>query len=334
MAHVKALLDDVCVALNREGVTAERDIPLAAYTTFRIGGVADIVATATTEDQVAAAVRVARKFGTALRCIGGGSNLLVSDDGVDGIVLVNAIRRLSFEGGFAIVGAGYEWDSLVEASVSRGLGGIAGMSGIPGTVGGAVCGNAGAYGESVGDRVVSVRVVDRDGQFREIERAGLGFRYRGSALKTSGEPIVLVQLALRPEDRRAISEQRQSVLDSRAEKHPPKSALTAGSFFKNIDDAGERARLALALGLVTHERRLAAGLLLDRAGARGLRVGDAEVYSKHANIIVNRGHATAAEVNRLAVLMKEKVRHAFGVQLQREVIWLGRGNPEGDRTGE
>ncbi|HPU85660.1 MAG TPA: UDP-N-acetylmuramate dehydrogenase [Candidatus Latescibacteria bacterium] len=334
MAHVKALLDDVCVALNREGVTAERDIPLAAYTTFRIGGVADILATATTEDQVAVVVRVARKFGTALRCIGGGSNLLVSDDGVDGIVLVNAIRGLSFEGGFAIVGAGYEWDSLVEASVSHGLGGIAGMSGIPGTVGGAVCGNAGAYGESVGDRVVSVRVVDRDGQFREIERAGLGFRYRGSALKTSGEPIVRVQLALRPEDRRAISEQRQSVLNSRAEKHPPKSALTAGSFFKNIDDAGERARLALALGLVTHERRLAAGLLLDRAGARGLRVGDAEVYSKHANIIVNRGHATAAEVNRLAVLMKEKVRHAFGVQLQREVIWLGRGNPEGDRTGE
>jgi UDP-N-acetylmuramate dehydrogenase len=126
----------------------------------------------------------------------------------------------------------------------------------------------------------------------------------------------------------ALDEQRQSVLETRAAKHPAKTEATAGSYFKNIEDSNERTRLSELLALPDTGHRVAAGALLDHVGVRGLRVGDAAVYEKHANIIVNRGRATAADVLSLGEAMRGKVEAVFGVRLEREVIWMGRDAPE------
>ncbi len=310
-------------ALHHAGIAFERDVPLRRHTTFRIGGPAEFFVDARNVETVAGVIRIGRQLGVPVRCIGGGSNLLVSDEGVRGIVVVNRIAHLRWDGVEACVGAGYGWDELVASSVDRGVGGIAAMSGIPGSVGGAIYGNAGAYGECVSDRLVKATVVAPDGEITTRAQAELRFGYRGSALKDSGDVVVEATFALDMGDRVELSEQRDMILKTRAEKHPRPDEPTAGSYFKNIDDFAVRTRLIRELALPDTGHRIAAGLLLDRVGARGHRVGDAQVFDKHANIIVNCGLATALDVVRLSDWMRGAVDAAFNVQLEPEVIWLG-----------
>jgi len=306
----------------------ERDVPLSDHTTIRIGGPAELLAPVRTVDELSLLLREARALAVPVTCLGGGSNVVVADDGVPGIVAVIRIAGLAIDGTTLRCGGGESWDDAVAASVDQGLAGIAAMSGIPGSVGGAVYGNAGAYGESVGERLVSATVLGGDGSMRSMTPEDLRFRYRESALKETGDLVVEAQFALQTGYRAGLLEERERILATRAAKHPSKDEPTAGSFFENIADEETRLRLIEELDLPRTDHRIAAGLLLDRVGACGRNVGDAAVFERHANIIVNRGSASAADVAELSRWMRERVAEEFGVDLEREVIWLGEESPD------
>lgn len=310
--------------VQREGVPVERGVPLSEFTTFRIGGPADCLVVAQTAEDIAKVLRVAREHGIPVRCIGGGSNLLVDDEGVSGIFVVNRVGSLRIDGTTVYAGGGVSWDDTVEFAVRHGLAGMSAMSGIPGTVGGAICGNAGAYGECVGDRLQSVTVVRPDGTRAQYDASALSFGYRTSALRRTGEVVVEAVFTLDRDDADRLREHRETILATRAQKLPAHDVPTAGSFFKNIDDTRDRKRLIEELDLPDTGHRIAAGLLLDRVGARGWVEGGAQVFDRHANIIVNRGAATSADVLRLSARMRERVRDAFGIELEPEVIHLTR----------
>jgi UDP-N-acetylmuramate dehydrogenase len=319
-------------ALTETNIRFERDVPLNSCTTFRIGGLADFFVEADTVEIMSDVVRFGRDYAVPVRCLGGGSNVLVSDRGVSGIVIINRVVEASFDADRVTLGAGSTWDDAVAATVEKGLDGFVSMSGIPGSVGGAIYGNAGAYGQCVADALESVKVVTRDGFVRDIPSSGLSFGYRESILKTTGDIIVEATFMLSAGDTVRLAEERETILQTRESKHPSPNEPTAGSFFKNIDDDQTRSRLIHELGLPDSGHRIAAGLLLDKVGARGHREGDAKVFEKHANIIVNRGHATASDVLALSKWMHDRVHGKFNVQLEPEVIWFGRtDNTTNDR---
>ena len=322
MRNMETLVSD----LQHIGIQVETDYLLKDCTTFRIGGPARAAAFARTLQEMTLILHRAQKYGVPVTCLGGGSNVLVSDDGIDGIVLLNRIHTLSFDGSVATVGSGYDWDDFVDAAGDKGLSGTAAMSGIPGSVGGAIYGNAGAYGECVSDRIVSITLIDAAGNTRITTPDTLGFGYRDSDLKRTGEIVMEATFLLEPGSREELTRQREDILATRRSKHPAPSEGTAGSFFKNISRPEERERVVETLKLQDDGRNIAAGLLLDRVEARGMAVGDAAVFEKHANIIVNKGAATARDVLELSHRMKQRVLDRFGIGLEREVIWLGAAN--------
>ncbi len=321
-------IDHVTRKCKRAGITVHHRVLLHDHTTFRIGGPAMLLVEARSTEEAATAVRAAGEAGAPVRCLGGGSNVLASDEGYPGVVLGNRIAEIRFDGETVTAGGGVPWDDFVRETVDRGYAGTAAMSGIPGTVGGAIYGNAGAYGQSVSDALIDVTLVDTSGVPRTLGRRELGFAYRESTLKRTGGVVTEARFRLSPGKVSELTAAREQILATRRRKHPSASEGTAGSFFKNIEDAAERERLTELLDLPRNDHRIAAGLLLDKVGVRGMRVGDAMVFDKHANIIVNAGRATARDVLTLAVRMKARVHDAFGIALEREVVWLGAHEPE------
>jgi UDP-N-acetylmuramate dehydrogenase len=295
--------------------------PLKHHTTFRIGGPADYYLAAGTPDQLVAALRVAHENGVPVFLLGGGSNLLVSDDGFRGLVVRNAIEDIEFDGTAVHVGCGADFLDLIYRCRDHGLAGLEFAAGIPGSVGGALYGNAGCYGQDIGSFVIECLDVTLDGRLVETRPASwYQFAYRDSRLKREPRALLTCLLQFRPGTR----EESQRIIDEKLEirrvKHPQwRMEPTAGSYFKNLPPDWRMPGAKLSPG--TH--RVAAGQLLDECGARGLRVGDAQVFAKHANIIINTGHATAADVLELAERMKSMVRERFGVELEEEVMFLG-----------
>ena len=285
--------------------------PLAEYTTFHIGGPAEILVEATTEDSLLRAITLCRQQGVPVHFLGGGSNVLISDAGLDGVTLVNKGRFLSWgEDGCATVSGGFLLDDFVGETAQQGWQGLEFAAGIPGTVGGGLAGGAGAYGHLLGDYLLGARILDTHGAVREVSAREMGIGYRESAARERGDIILSVAFhMLQRSDRQAIQLEIKKIKRDRAGKHPGPDLPSAGSFFKNLPP------------LEPGGRRIPAGKLLDEAGVKGLRVGDAQVFEKHANIIVNRGRATASDVNRLAEEMAERVRHRHGVTLVREVLY-------------
>lgn len=299
-------------------LTAE---PLRLHTTFRIGGPADFYHAARTTDQLVAALREAHAAGVPAFLLGGGSNLLASDSGFRGLVLRNAIDQVEFDGPVAHVGCGVDFLDFIYQCRDRGLTGLEFAAGIPGTVGGAIYGNAGCYGEDIGTFVIECTHATPDGARVETRpRAWYEFAYRDSRLKREPRVLLDALIQLKPGERDAIQKVIDEKLEIRRVKHPQwRIEPTAGSYFKNLPPDWQMPDAKHSPGT----RRVPAGQLLDACGCRGLRVGDAVVYAKHANIIVNAGHATAADVLALAEQMKARVRDKFGVTLEEEVMFLG-----------
>jgi len=295
--------------------------PLRQHTTFRIGGPADWFVSARTPDQMAAALRVAHETGVPVFLLGGGSNLLVSDEGFRGIVIHNAIETLEFDGAAVHVGCGHDFLALIRACRERSLAGLEFAAGIPGSVGGALYGNAGCYGKDIGSYTIEVSVATMDGARVETKPAAwCEFGYRDSRLKRDPRVLLTALLRLEHGDGDTIQKEIDEKLEIRRVKHPQwRVEPTAGSYFKNLPPDWRMPGAKLSPG--TH--RVAAGQLLDECDCRGLRVGDAMVFPKHANIIVNAGRATAREVLELAEIMKRRVRAKFGVTLEEEVMFLG-----------
>ncbi|MCL6610769.1 MAG: UDP-N-acetylmuramate dehydrogenase [Peptococcaceae bacterium] len=280
--------------------------PMHLHTSWRIGGPADIFVEPLGIEDLKAVIAYARNKGLPLTIIGAGTNLLVRDGGISGIVVKIA-------GGFADIrvdrvtvtaGGGAKLHRLAKAAREAGLGGLEFIAGIPGSVGGAVVMNAGAYGFSVGDRVREVTCLDLEGNLRRLDGGQMEWGYRKSVLQGSDLIVVEAVFGGFPRDRDLIAADMEKILGSRKARQPLEYP-SAGSVFKN--PPGNYA-----------------GRLIQESGCPGMRVGDAQVSTKHANFIVNLGRATASDVLGLIAAVQERVLEKFGVSLEMEVKVLGR----------
>ncbi|MGH7681123.1 MAG: UDP-N-acetylmuramate dehydrogenase [Candidatus Eiseniibacteriota bacterium] len=278
--------------------------PIAPYTTLGIGGPADILAEVYTENALQQVVREAVRSGMRWLLIGGGSNLLVGDTGYRGVVIVNKIEHLVVNGTHVIAGAGADLGEVVEAAREHSLSGMEFAIDIPGTVGGAVRGNAGAFGRAVADVTTRVRLLEGTELVDRVP-SELGFAYRHSSLKENSHIVVEVEFALKPGDRAEMDRVMGQNAAQRARRQE-KGLHTAGCFFKNP--------------VLPDGTKIAAGQLLEAAGAKEIREGGAGVHTYHANYIVNKGGATAQEILRVAREMKRRVEEANGISLEEEVM--------------
>lgn len=296
--------------------------PMRHHTTMRIGGPAEFYFEAQIPDQLVTALRTAHELEMPVFLLGGGSNLLVSDDGIEGLVLRNGCRKVEFDGTAAYVEGGADFLDFIYMCRDRELAGLEYAVGIPGSVGGALYGNAGCYGRDIGSITIECTISTMDGSRVETKPAEwFQFDYRDSRLKRDPHVLLSCLLQLERGDRVEIDRVIEEKLEIRRVKHPQwRIEPTAGSYFKNLPPDWQRPDAKHSPGT----RRVAAGQLLDEVDCRGLRVGDAMVFPKHANIIVNAGRATAKEVLQLAEIMKARVREKFGVELEEEVMFLGK----------
>ncbi|HEY8486790.1 MAG TPA: UDP-N-acetylmuramate dehydrogenase [Limnochordales bacterium] len=285
--------------------------PLAAFTAFRIGGPADLLVFPHGVDQLRRALEVAWELGVPVTVIGQGSNLLVSDQGVEGMVLRlgRGLARVEFDGQRVRAQAGTGFPSLAWQAADRELGGLEFGVMIPGTMGGAVVMNAGAHHRSIGPRVRRVRCFTRQGREEQLEGHELAFGYRFSLLQGRPDLVVAeVELELEPRPRAALVQEMERFLEVRR-RTQPLGEPGAGSIFKN--PPGDFA-----------------GRLIERAGLKGWRRGDVEVSPVHANFIVNKGSARCLDVLRAIRMVQEAVQERFGVTLELEVRLLGRFSDE------
>ncbi|RKX27937.1 MAG: UDP-N-acetylenolpyruvoylglucosamine reductase [Candidatus Zixiibacteriota bacterium] len=292
------------------GDSVEFDISLARLTSFRTGGPAKYFLVVKTLDNVARAISSAQRLELPCFIVGGGSNLLISDAGYDGLIIKIEIAGLELIDETVIeCGAGESLMSVVKFSESESLTGLEFAAGIWGTIGGAVYGNAGAFGNEIGDVVHELELVNSNGNIKTVDGNYCRFAYRDSYLKTTKEVIATVRIKLHKGKRDEIQKKITDILDVRRDKHPDK--LTAGCFFKNIPDSSQP------------HGKLSAGYLLEEVGAKELSVGGAKVFEKHANMIINAGDATSHDIHQLAALMKEQVKKKFNIELEEEITRIG-----------
>ncbi len=287
---------------------------LTDYTTFRLGGPCCELATVADGAAAREVIRGWNAAGVPWRVMGGGSNLLVADRGIPEAVLrlCSVLPDCQREGEEICVSAGTELDALARFAVEEGLAGLGFASGIPGTVGGGICGNAGAFGSALGDRLARVEVLTRVGEKRGIAHEAMEFGYRSSSLQGTGEVVTRAWFRTTAGDRAVLKAERDEILAARREKHPDwRLQPTAGSFFKNLPPEKPG------------EHRRAAGKYLELAGAKQMREGGAQVFEKHANIVIAGEGATASDVARLAARMAEAVKKQFGFELEPEVRFWG-----------
>lgn len=288
------------------------DLPLREKTTLRIGGTAPVVVEVHHRDDLVQVVQQAVREGFPWFLLGGGSNVLFSDRGFPGLVIVNRLQELERGSRQEILcGAGVSLMNFVRFAEDAGLSGAEDLAGIPGSLGGAIVGNAGAFGRNIAEILDYVELITETGEVVRVSPDSLEFDYRESRLKESRDVVLSACLKLAEGEARGIAQRIDEILSLRAEKHPPRGVATAGSFFKNLPPPAPG------------ERRIATGWVLDQAGARGLSVGDAAVFEKHANIVVNRGNASAADVLALTAKMKQLAYEHAGVRIEEEVRRIG-----------
>jgi UDP-N-acetylmuramate dehydrogenase len=304
-------------------VIIKHDEPLSRHTRFGLGGPAAILLDTPDQCSFVKALALARRSGLPVEVIGGGSNLVCADAGFYGIVLRYTDNEITSDGNAVTAGAGAVLQDLVDYTIRQGLAGIQTMTGIPGWVGGAVYGNAGAYGRSMHQNVASVRFIDGD-SVGEFDNAGCGFRYRHSTFKDNKQWIVLsTTLELAFADSAELARQADEILTVRNAKYPP-AMKCAGSIFKNLilDELPEHVR-AQVDPKVVREGKVPSAYFLEKVGAKGMRNGDIHVADYHANLIYNTGHGKASQVREVVDDLKARVRSRFGFEVEEEVQYLG-----------
>ena len=288
---------------------------LSDYTTFKLGGCCPVLLDCPDAESLAETAALLHAASVAFIVIGQGSNLLVSDEGLEQVVLrycAEDVPCIEVQGSRVIVSGHTLFDDLARITIEQGVGDLSFCSGIPGTVGGAIVGNAGAFGKQIGDVVESVVLLDAEGKQREVSGKELGFAYRTSRLKETGDVVLRATLHLHPEDGETMASERERILELRRSKHPDWKVMPcAGSVFRNIEPTSAA------------ERRQAAGWFLEEAGAKDFHVGGAHLFDRHANIIIADADATARDVFQLTEKMIDAVEVKFGFKLEREVKLLG-----------
>jgi UDP-N-acetylmuramate dehydrogenase len=291
------------------------DVPLAPFTTFRVGGKADCLVDVASSTELARALELSRQAGLPVTPLGGGSNVLVSDRGVRGVVVRVRGGATSDEGeGRVRSDAGVTLNSLVRWTIGRGLAGLEAWAGTPGTVGGAVFGNAHYAGRSIGELVHSVCLVSPAGGVADVPASEMAFAYDRSRLQQTHEVALSAVFALSPgADPARLRETARRSLAHR-KRTQPLDTPSAGCIFQNPDPAVDR---------IPDGIPASAGALVDRAGLKGYAIGGAMVSTGHANFVVNRGGATAADIRQLIGLCRDTVKARFGVTLREEIRYIG-----------
>jgi UDP-N-acetylmuramate dehydrogenase len=290
---------------------------LARYTRFDIGGPARMLANVSTREALAATLKLAQDSHTPHAVIGGGSNLIVDDDGFQGVVIRYVPKEIEIDDTQVRVQAGAMLQDLVDRTIDAGLQGLETMTGIPGWVGGAIYGNAGAYGHSIQEVVQRVRFFDGE-KTVELESNQLDFNYRTSIFKERKDWVILdAVLRLKPGDTAELRSIADGILKIRNEKYPP-SMKCAGSIFKNMMVA-DLPKGVTVPEKVVRDGKVAAAYFLEAAGAKGLAIGGLRVADYHANLIYNEGGGTARALWDLIATLKLGVWEKFAVHLEEEV---------------
>ena len=278
--------------------------PMSRHTTFRIGGEADCFVEIENTEQLMQLKRYLQMVEQPCLVLGNGSNLLVSDKGYEGVVLHVGphMQQIQVQGDRMVVQAGALMAQVARTACEQGLTGMEFASGIPGTIGGGVIMNAGAYGGEISQVVTQVKVVDREGNVLELDNATMEFGYRTSAIKYQPFTVVEVTLQLAPGEREAIQSRMEELAAKRREKQPLEYP-SAGSTFKRPEG-------------------YYAGELIMKSGLRGCQIGGARVSDKHCGFIINTGKATCEDVRDLIAHVQERVKACFGVDLETEVIYV------------
>src|SRR5579872_2943738 len=296
---------------------------LSRYTRFGIGGPADVYVEARDEHSFIRALDVAKSSGAAYTVIGEGTNLIVSDAGFAGIVLRYTGRGIGTDGARVSAQAGAGLQALVDHCISCGLRGLETMTGIPGSVGAAVYGNAGAYGHSINERVRAVRFFDGTA-IRALSNQECEFRYRESVFKRRKEWIVFsIELDLDAADSAGLRAAADEIFRIRLAKYPA-DMKCAGSIFKNLllAELPEPARRQVPERVI-REGKVPSAYFLEQVGAKGIENGGIRVADYHANLIYNLGSGTARELCEIVSCLKSRVRERFGLELEEEVQYIG-----------
>ena len=287
-----------------------RSVSLRPHSSYKIGGHADYFFAAGSAKDLKSCLCFVHERTLPFYIIGEGTNILFDDAGFRGLILKNEVKgidRRSKEGRI-VAFSGTLLSDLVDLALDDGLEGIEFAAGIPGTVGGAVYGNAGAFGQCIGNLLQEAVLLDKCGEEFKVGREYFGFGYRHSSLKREHFALLKAAFKLTKGDKRKIQAIAQENLEKRRARHPARTMAYAGSYFKNP--------------VLPDGTKMAAGYLLEKVGAKELKVGGAAVYSGHANFILNVGRARAQDVLQLAKELKSRVKKEFGIELEEEVIYL------------
>lgn len=328
----------------------QKNIPLAGYTTFKTGGSADYFCEIRTKEDLVECFDWIKKDKLPYFCLGNGSNLLINDQGFRGVVLKMVNDHIEWDGKRCVAGAGITLANLINEAKKRNLGGLERCFGIPASLGGGIRNNAGAYGSELATYLESVEIFDiKTGKFETVSKDKFGFSYHKSIFLTKPDWIVW-QATLVWEDRDidGINAEIKKFLNFRSERQPLEKP-SAGSFFRNPslttlnktkrdelvelytkkelskekDEENKNRRKKEVEDFVTKTETLPAGFFIEQTGLKGREVGGAQVSTKHANFLVNKGNAKTEDVIILASMVKQKVRAKFGVQLFEEVEYVG-----------
>jgi UDP-N-acetylmuramate dehydrogenase len=311
----------VDMLLARFGVERVRiGAPLARYTTWRVGGPADWLLATRSAQETVDALRIAGAAGVPVTLLGGGSNVLIGDHGIRGLVIrpqgggIELLDQARVRADAAVT-----INRLVRWTVNRGLAGLESWAGTPGTVGGAMFGNAHFAGRLMGEVVDSVRIAALDGSVHDVPQAEMDFGYDRSRLQRTKEVVLSAVFRVGADDPLRLREvARQSL--ARRKLTEPLDAVSAGCVFQNPDPSRDPVPKGVPAS---------AGALIDRAGLKGVAIGRARVSAVHANFIVNEGGATARDIRALIDLCRTRVRERFGVELHEEIVQVGEFEPAG-----
>ena len=281
-----------------------KDEAMAKHTSYRIGGPANAYITPRDKDDLSQILQFANQHGIATYFVGSGSNLLVADEGIDGLVITlgKSLKRLEITGATVFAESGVMLGKMVKECIGRNLSGVESMIGVPGTLGGALVMNAGAFGGEISNYLKHVTVMEMDGQEKQYQPGDISFSYRHSTFPDD-EIVISAEFELIHSDKETVQEKRAVASGGRKATQPLKFR-SAGSVFKNPKEG-------------------AAGYYIDQAGLKGTKVGDAEISPIHANFFVNHGKAKASDVVALIRLARETVHDKFGIMLDLEVKPLG-----------
>lgn len=283
----------------------QSNICLSKYSTYRTGGPADFLGECKSKKELLSAIDYAKDRKLDFRVIGGGNNILFSDAGFRGLVIVNKIGGIEINGTRITVGSGYPISKLTLELSNKGLSGLEFMIGIPGTIGGAISGNAGAWGHEISEKLEKIAVIDKNNNLKEIYSKDIIFSYRKSDLAKKGYIVISATFKLEKREPNEIKKEMKDYLEKKRDSQP--KGFSCGSYFKN-------------------PKEKPAGMIIEDLGFKGKRIGGAQVSEKHANFILNTGNAVSKDIYQLAQMIKKAAKEKLGIELKEEVKYIGKFN--------